>query len=242
MSTPRLLVVQHEDDAPPAWFGDWWLEEGATLDVVFGHRGDTIPETIAGYDALVVLGGEMGASDDAAYPWLTPTKALIARTVEEGGCFLGICLGHQLAAVALGGEVIVNPHGQTIGLTPVQLTRQGRADPLLGVIADGARSAHWNSDVVARLPNGSVEVARTPDGSVQAARFGPRAWGVQFHPEISPAVFESWAVAATTAAPAGPDLTAIVGEVLAAEVELGTNWAGLARRWTELVATPIPVP
>lgn len=243
MSAPRLLIIQHEDDCTPAWFGDWFLEEGLEYDIVLGHRDQAVPASLDGYTGLVVLGGEMGANDDAACPWLGPTKALISSAVRAEHWFLGICLGHQLAAVALGGEVIVNPLGRALGLNPVRLTAAGRADELTSVIADGARSIQWNCDIVSRLPDGATELATAPDGSVQAARFGPRAWGLQFHPEASPAVFATW-VEAAVQAPVGEEaehLATVAAELVVAEAELRRDWAALARRWAQLVAAPVSV-
>lgn len=243
MSSPRLLVIQHEDDCPPAWFGEWFREAGLEFDVVRGHRNEPVPASLDGYTGLVVLGGEMGAYDDAECPWLTPTKALIAQAVRAEAWFLGICLGHQLAAVALGGEVSRNPRGQATGLTAVQLTPRGRADELTGVIGDTASSIQWNSDIVSRLPEGSQVLATAPDGSVQAARFGVRAWGVQFHPEASPALFNGWVrTAGPLAEGDGRDLSTIAGQLFAAEAQLRQDWAALAHRWVELVTAPLPVP
>ena len=138
---------------------------------MLGHRGEPIPADLDGYDALVVLGGEMGANDDESCPWLAPTKALIAHGRRTRARFLGICLGHQLAAAALGGEVIVNPLGQAVGLTPVSLTSAGEADALLEGVRPGASSIQWNATWRRRLPEGAVELATAPDGTVQAARF-----------------------------------------------------------------------
>ena len=109
----RLLVVQHEPDAPVAWLGEWWAELGLELDVVRGDLGQPVVERWRDLpvapDGLVVLGGAMGACDDAVAPWLAPTRALIADAVARGVPTLGVCLGHQLAAVALGGTVRATP-------------------------------------------------------------------------------------------------------------------------------------
>jgi len=236
VKAPRLLIIQHEDDAPPEWFGEWFQQAGLTQEVVRGHRGEEIPLDLNGCDGLVVLGGEMGAYDDEAHPWLVPTKSLIATVVESGQCFLGICLGHQLATVALGGTVVVNPAGQAKGLTRVTLTDAGRADPIMSVIKPGALAIQWNSDIAATLPASAVRLATAPDGSVQAARFGSRAWGVQFHPETSPEEFASWLAAS------GPD--EVPDDVNAAEVLRGiqraratlrADWGPVARRFAEVV-------
>jgi GMP synthase (glutamine-hydrolysing) len=238
-----VLVVQHEDDCPPAWFGEVFALRGIEYQAVLGHRGDPVPATLAGYDGLLVLGGEMGANDDESCPWLSPTKALIAHTVAADGWFLGICLGHQLAAVALGGEVTVNPLGQAFGLTPLALTAQGREDELTSAISDDSRSIQWNSDIVSRLPAGSVRLATAPDGSVQAARFASRAWGLQFHPEASPELFRRW-LAHTSEPPSvgDRDVESIAAEIDRAETELRRVSVALAGRWCDLVAMSLSVP
>jgi GMP synthase (glutamine-hydrolysing) len=229
------LVIQHEDECPPAWFGTWFEEAGLAYDVVRGHRGGTVPPTLEPHAALVVLGGEMGALDDAACPWLSPTKDLIRRTVQAGRPFLGICLGHQLAAAALGGEVVVNPNGQANGLTPVSLTEQGAADPLTKVVRPDAVAVQWNRDVVRRLPEYAVQLATAPDGTVQAARFADLAWGVQFHPEIGADVFDAWMASAKD----DPDQLAKQRTAAAlirdAEDQLRADWQPLAIRFAELV-------
>lgn len=240
MSSARLLFVQHADDCPPGWFGEEVRAAGADYDVVHGGRGDAIPSDLGDYAGLVVLGGDMGANDDADNSWLTPTKQLIATVVHARRCFLGICLGHQLAAVALGGEVIHNPHGQSTGLTPVALTSAGRSDPLLSCVAPDSRAVQWNSDVVARLPAGAELLATSPDGTVQAARYGECAWGVQFHPEVSPATFSTWTVDMRSASvPPNVDLADLAREVSAAEPELRRAWAPLATRFAELARQPL---
>ena len=197
--SPRLLVVQHEADDPPALLGTWLAAEGTLLDVRRCHAGDALPTSLDGYDGLLVMGGEMGAYDDAEYPWLSPTKDLIRESVHAGVCLLGICLGHQLAAVALGGTVAPHPDGAQIGVFDVGWTAEALDDPVVGGLAIAAASGaptpavQWNKDVVTARPAGSAVLARTPGGSVQALRFGPRAWGLQVHPEVGRDLVAQWA-------------------------------------------------
>jgi GMP synthase (glutamine-hydrolysing) len=233
----RLLVIQHEDECPPAWFGTWFHDAGLAYDVVRGHRGDEVPTMLGTYDALVVLGGEMGANDDASYPWLTQTKALIRRTVQADQTFLGICLGHQLAATALGGEVVVNPNGQAKGLTPVNPTEAGSSDPLMKVVRSGSEAVQWNDDVVGQLPGGAVELATSPDGTVQAARYGSHAWGVQYHPEAGPEVFDRWTGSAKGDDEQRERQRKAAAMIRAAEGRLLRDWRPLAERFAELVLT-----
>lgn len=234
----RLLVVQHEPDAPVAWLGDWWRAAGLHLDVVRGDLGETVPETVE-HDGLVVLGGAMGANDDERHPWLTPTKALLRDAVAREVPTLGVCLGHQLAAVALGGRVGRNPDGRTVGAVPVRLTPDGREDPLLAG-TDGAPAVHYNDDVVLELPPGATVLALLPDGRPQALRLGPAAWSVQFHPETSPEVFGSW-LRWDEPDGLGEAAVATLAQVSAASEVLQAVWAPVATRFAELVVAGRPV-
>ncbi len=233
----RLLVVQHEPDAPVAWLGEWWAALGLELDVVRGDLGESVAERwadVAGApDGLVVLGGAMGACDDALAPWLAPTRALLADAVALGVPTLGVCLGHQLAAVALGGTVARNPSGRTIGPVPVRLTGAAASDKLLAGL-DGLPAIHYNDDVVLEVPSGATVLATLPDGRPQALRFGPSAWGVQFHPETSPEVFGAWL---RWDSPDGltPEQQILLAEVGAAREVLRAAWQPLAERFASLV-------
>jgi len=230
----RLLVVQHEPDAPVAWLGEWWAELGLGLHVVRGDLGEPVDDRWGHeHDGLVVLGGDMGANDDAVAPWLAPTRALIADAVALGVPMLGVCLGHQLAAVALGGAVEPNPTGRTIGLVPVRLTGAAASDPLLSGL-DGLPAIHYNDDVVLEPPPGATVLATLPDGRPQAMRFGPAAWGVQFHPETSPEVFAAW-LRWESADGLTPEQEVLLAEVEAARGVLRAAWQPLAERFATLV-------
>lgn len=227
MTTPTVLVVQHEDACPPALLGRGLEAAGCVLDVRRGHRGEPIPagpDALAAHDAVVVLGGAMGADDDADHPWLGPTKALVRTAVADGVPLLGVCLGHQLIASALGGRVVQNPRGRQSGVVAVGWRPEHQDDPLLAAVSAG-RAVHFNDDVVADLPPGAVPLATAPGGEAQAVRYGPAAWGVQCHPEADAAVFDGW-----------PGTEPWRAEVAEAQDALAREWAPLAERLAALAA------
>ena len=93
MSTLPLLVVEHEAQCPPGWMGEWLREAGAEIDVRRPYAGDVLPGDLAGHSGMLVLGGEMGAYDDADHAWLADVKRLASAAVHDGTPVLGICLG-----------------------------------------------------------------------------------------------------------------------------------------------------
>lgn len=234
---PSVLVIQHEPGCPPVRFGEWLGAEGCRLDVVRAWEEPLPP--LREYDGLLVLGGSMDADDDARCPWLPGVRALIRGAADAGVPTLGICLGHQLAALALGGEVARNPYGRTRGLRQVDWDPEVIFDPLVSTIAGEDRAVHWNQDVVTRLPEGAALLASTLDGAVQAARFAPTVWGVQFHPEADLAVVAGWAEHDRPAAALGEnalgdnslgedDIDARLRDIEDAMPELAETWVRLA--------------
>jgi GMP synthase (glutamine-hydrolysing) len=117
-------------------------------------------------------------------PWSETTAAWIARAVELGKPVLGICYGHQLMAHALGGEVRYNPRGREIGTTDVKLNSAAQSDPLFGRFAEILHLPVCHLQAVVRLPARATVLGSTLLDPHQVVRFGPLAWGVQFHPEF----------------------------------------------------------
>lgn len=231
---PLLLVVEHEPQCPPAHFGTWLVEAGAELEVCRPWAGDELPDP-ASYDGLLVLGGSMGAHDDATVPWLAPLKDRIRAAVAGEVPLLGICLGHQLVAAALGGESRPNPAGQQVGLFEVGWTGAAAEDDLVGPLATPRRGVQWNSDVVTGLPEGAVPLAVLPGGELQVARFGRVAWGIQLHPEVDRPVLESWAAGdRDDHLERGIDQEAVLAEIDASRAELDEAWRPLADRFAEI--------
>src|SRR5689334_4560049 len=104
-SQSPILVIENARDAPVARLGEWLVAAGAELDVRNAEAGDELPDRLAGYAGLVVLGGGMNAYDDAKAPWLPRVRQLLAEAVQTELPTLGVCLGGQLLAVATGGRV-----------------------------------------------------------------------------------------------------------------------------------------
>lgn len=231
MSIPPLLVVEHEAQCPPGWMGEWLAEAGLAIDVRRPYAGDSLPSGLADHCGLLVLGGEMGAYDDADHPWLSNVKELCRSAVAHGTPLLGICLGHQLVAVALGGEVAPAARGQQIGVLRAGWTAAAKEDRLFGSVAalDDAPAVQWNNDVVTRLPEGAVDLAHTEHGELQAARFAPSVWGVQWHPEAGEEIIGPWADHdRDDAVERGVDVYAYLADVAAARDRLRSTGRVLA--------------
>jgi GMP synthase (glutamine-hydrolysing) len=238
VSGQHILVVQHEDQCPPAWFGDWLTEAGHDLDVRRPYARERLPTDLSGHDALLVLGGTMNAYDDALHSWLTEVKGLARVAARDAVPALGICLGHQLFTVALGGTVVRNPRGQQLGLTPTGWHPEVDEDPLFGGVGRPPRAVQWNNDIVEELPAGAQPLASTPDGDVQVARFAPTVWGVQMHPEADENVVAPWAAHDRPLHPEGV-VAAAVSAIGNVRDELAQAWRPLAQAFAELtVAGP----
>ena len=241
VSSLPVLLVEHEAQCPPGWVGEWLAEAGCRLDVRRPYRGDALPERLDGHGGMVVLGGSMGASSDHDHPWLGPVKRLVRQGAEDEIPVLGICLGHQLAAVALGGEVHLNPRGQQIGLLDIGWTVGAAHDRLSAAVSSARFALHWNSDVVTAAPVGSEVLAETPAGELQAARFAPTVWGVQWHPEVDAGIVAVWAEEdRDSVAERGLDVDAYVTALADARDELRASWQPLAARFAALTFEAAP--
>ncbi len=229
----HVLVVQHQDDCPPALVGDWLVEAGCALDVRRPYAGDDLPDDLRDHDVLLVLGGSMGANDDEDHEWLGPTKGLVLDAAQRHTPTLGICLGHQLVAVALGGDVDCNPRGQQLGLLPMGWTDEASRDDLMCTLVKTPRGVQWNDDIVTALPTGTVVLAQTERGEVQVARFGSTVWGVQLHPEVDEHILAEWAAEDPDRYADGV-LEDVLAQIAEAREELEAGWRPLAQALADL--------
>lgn len=235
MTDLPVLVVEHEAMCPPGWVGDWLTAAGCRLDVRRPYAGDVLPDHLDDHRSMVVLGGSMDAYADDDHPWLTDVKELVRHAAARHVPVLGICLGHQLAAVALGGSVHPNPNGQQIGLLDVGWAPAAHEDPLLGAVASARVAVQWNNDVVTVPPTATRVLARAATGELQAARFATTVWGVQCHPEAGADIVATWAEHdRDDAVSRGVDVDAHVAAIDRATEQLRESWRPLAERFAAL--------
>ncbi|MGD9868619.1 MAG: glutamine amidotransferase [Hyphomicrobiales bacterium] len=155
-------------------------------------------------DLLIVLGGPIGAYEEALYPFLGDELRLIERQLKAGKPVLGICLGAQLIARALGARVYPNTRKE-IGWGALTPTPEGLSSPLAPLARCGWQVLHWHGDTF-DLPEGAVRLCSTPATPNQAFALGPKVLGLQFHMEFRADELERWMIGhAVEIAAAGVD-------------------------------------
>jgi GMP synthase-like glutamine amidotransferase len=187
----KFLVFQHIAVEHPGIFRELMRKDGITWDAVELDTGEPIPP-LSGYDALLVFGGPMDVWQEAKHPWLIAEKAAIRSFVNDmRRPFLGICLGHQLLAAALGGTVgrMARPE---VGIADLRLTPAGRADPLFGGLTQPMTCVQWHGAEVKRLPEHALVLAENDACPVQAMRVHDHAYGLQYHVEVDERTMTEW--------------------------------------------------
>ena len=188
----NILVLQHARAEHPGIFRDFLAEDGHTWEPVELDEGEQLP-ALDGFDALWVMGGPMDVWQEAEHPWLRGEKALIREAVEVRGMpFLGLCLGHQLLAEALGGAVGPSKTPE-IGVFDVQMTEAGATGVWMDGLPENFKCLQWHSAEVKQMPPGAQILATSPTCACQAMKWGTRAYSAQFHVEIEADTVANWA-------------------------------------------------
>jgi GMP synthase-like glutamine amidotransferase len=238
---PKILVIEPDASDPVGRLGEWLEAAGARLDVRRAWLASELPPDLAGFDALVVLGGPMGAGDDAEYPWLASVRALLRAATSAELPTLGVCLGGQLLAAAHGGRVERNPRGPEYGAQLVAKRAAAAGDPLFGSLPITPDVIQWHVDAVTVLPAGAHQLASSPGCEQQAFRLGRLAWGVQFHIETTPELVREWA-ANDAAALTDYDVERILARSDAVHDDVAEVWQPFAAAFVDIARAPAAVP
>ena len=176
----RMAVLQHVEFEGPAAVADWAAERGFPLRLFQLYRDTTLP-SLCDFDMLTVMGGPMSANDEAQLGWLAPEIALVREAITADKTVLGICLGAQIIAKALGARVYPGS-AKEIGWFPVQRTADSH--PFFDGLPDSFTPFHWHGETF-DLPHGAKPLARSKITETQAFAVGQRVLGLQFHMEAT---------------------------------------------------------
>jgi GMP synthase-like glutamine amidotransferase len=231
----KILVVQHDDDGPAGVVGERIDALGGERITVLPHRGEALPESPEGFAAALLLGGPMSVIDADSHPHYPHLFGLTRAFHEAGKPLLGVCLGAQIVARALG-ERVYRHHATEFGFCAVELTPEGRADPLFAGLGPALQPMQWHEDTF-DLPRGAALLATGATCRNQAYRVGASTYGVQFHPEVDRSIVAAWAaMPAAQVAANRLDLEALMRAQmdahLAAAEAVGRT---LADRWMSLL-------
>lgn len=183
----NVRIFQHIHCEGPGAIGDWARQRGGDISTSHLYRGDFLPDA-ASVDLLVIMGGPMNIYQDRDYPWLRAERAFTRSHVAAGKPAIGVCLGSQFLADALGGRVIQNPHVE-IGCFPVEFTAAARQRfPFLPA---SLPVAHWHGDTF-ELPAGALHLATSSACENQGFVFGSQVLALQFHPEVTRGDLAAW--------------------------------------------------
>jgi GMP synthase-like glutamine amidotransferase len=186
----RFAVLQHAASEGPGLIAAVAPVHGVSLDVRRTDRGEGLPPA-RDLDGVVVLGGPMAVYQSDSHPYLADERALLADACAMGLPVLGVCLGAQLVATALGARVYPGPAPE-IGVGEIRLTPEGERDPVLGPAGPRFDVYHWHGDTF-DLPTGATHLAASGAYAHQAFRAGPRTYALQFHVELDAGLAREWA-------------------------------------------------
>ncbi len=184
-----ILFIQNDPEVPPGTYADRLADAGIAFRVAMPFMGGEIPP-IEEVSAVIVLGGSMGVNDTGTHLFLTQVKGYIRAALDAAMPYLGICLGGQLLADVVGARVTSNMY-EEIGVRRINLSLKGIEDSLFRSVPAHFDTFQWHNDSFA-LPEGAIHLACSDACPNQAFRYGEKAYGLQFHPEVNEGIVTAW--------------------------------------------------
>lgn len=185
-----FLIIKHIDIEGPGTLGDFLRAKGIQTRTVELGEGEPLPVSLEGIKAVIVLGGPMNVDEEDKYPFLKAENEFIQKALKSNVPYLGICLGSQLLAKAAGARVVCSPVKE-IGWYTIDLTEEGRKDPLFKGFRADESIYHWHGDMF-MIPSNGALLATAKGCPHQALRVGKNAYGVQFHVEVTDKSIKEW--------------------------------------------------
>lgn len=232
---PRILYIQNDEYDHAGLFGRVLEENGVPLDVVHAWKGEPVPTVPNGWAGIVLGGGGMSAYETDKHPFLVDEIRLLHAAREKGTPVLGMCLGAQLMAAALGGKVFPNSRKE-IGFYDVRFTPAAEADPLWQGDTATFQPVHWHGDTFS-LPPGAVLLASSDITPNQLFRMDENLYAFQFHLEIDePVLSEMIETDSSWLQQNGIDPTAFLGEGKSALPKVEPIGRRVFTKWTTLLS------
>ncbi len=236
MNQGRVMVIQNAAPETTGAIGEALANQQVLTSTVLPFAGETVPRDLADAKGLVIMGGPMGVYEQARYPFLRDELNLIEQALRDTKPVLGVCLGSQLLATALGAEVKRGIHKE-IGWYTVWLSEEAKDDPLWAGIAPQFTAFHWHGDWIS-LPSAAVSIARSEITACQAFRYERSAYGLLFHMEVTESLVQAmvgaFAQEVADASVDGASIVTAIPKFLPPLRELGLK---VSCRWAALLGT-----
>jgi GMP synthase (glutamine-hydrolysing) len=186
----KILVLQHHPGETLGVISEALQSAALAWQYVRSYAGQPVPANLKGAEGLIVMGGPQGVYEQDKYPYLRDEIALVRSAVSEGKPVLGICLGSQVIAAALGARV-APAAAREMGWYPVRLAAAARDDRLFSGVPEVFTACHWHGDIF-DLPAGATALASSEMSACQAFRYGDNVYAILFHVEITEPILDGW--------------------------------------------------